>query len=68
MRPMFSHRQNEDCPQFLGLTLTILLSHAFQKAYQNTVSQNDFILGKNLDTFNSIKNLETLELHMLLTN
>lgn len=68
MWPMFSHRQNEDCPQFSGLTLTISLSHAFQKVYQNTVSQNDFILGKNVDTFSSIKNLETFELYMLLIN
>lgn len=52
----------------LRTNVTIPLFHAFQKAYQNAVSQNDFISGKNVDTFNSIKKLETLELYMLLIN
>lgn len=32
------------------------------------VSKNDVILGKNSDSFNAIKNLETLELYTLLVN
>ena len=51
---MLASCQSQDYPQFSGLTVTVPLSHATQKAYQSTVNKNDFILRKTLETLSFV--------------